>query len=57
VPAVDLDRPAKLYESSSFALIATITVLAAMNTAPTAGDRKNPNPAVTPAARGIAMAL
>ena len=37
--------------------MATMTVLAAMNTAPTAGDRKKPSPAVSPAASGMATAL
>jgi hypothetical protein len=45
------------WRSSNFALIATITVLAAMKTAPTAGERKNPSLAVSPAASGIATAL
>lgn len=42
---------------SSWALIATITVLADINTAPTAGARTIPAHASTPAASGIAMML
>lgn len=50
-------RESESPRSRSLALTATITVLAAMNTAPTAGERKNPSPAVRPAASGMATAL
>jgi hypothetical protein len=39
------------------ALIATITVLADMSTAPTAGVSNTPHDTATPAASGIATAL
>ncbi len=41
----------------SWALIATTTVLADISTAPTAGVRKTPHAASTPAARGMATML
>ena len=42
---------------SSCALIATITVLSDISTAPTAGESRMPARANTPAARGMAMML
>lgn len=42
---------------SSMALNATTTVETLMSTAPTAGERRKPMPASTPAARGMATAL
>src|SRR6267378_4262502 len=42
---------------SSWALMATTTVLADISTAPIAGDKTNPYPASKPAASGIATML
>lgn len=49
--------PYSLVRRSSWALMATITVLADISTAPSAGDSTTPREAKTPAASGIATML
>ncbi len=50
-------HPERCRPRRNWALMATITVLAVMKSAPTAGTRKIPRGASTPAARGIATTL
>ena len=45
-------RPAEIYVRNHCALMATMIVLIAMKTAPTAGERKKPMPAVHPGGQG-----
>lgn len=56
----EADKPGSLQSAvrlESWALIATITVLSDMSTAPTAGESTKPHGSSTPAARGMAMML
>lgn len=55
--AADRSRTHICARRSSWALMATITVLRVMSTAPIAGDSSTPNGTSTPAASGIATTL